>query len=183
MVARKPGSPGRSRRKPLKPLRRECRNVPVDLWWTYSCAFLFCARGCGCTEAPAFPAPSFIRGDMFVHHPGAFRAAAMRACVVIPGRDSEPGISRFRVWSFGPSRNDSKTCCLTCESESPRDASLSTILLRTRRSDRRHVRACVPAVALGEGGTRASIKTKRPDVSPAFSWSQTASPNAAAMTL
>jgi len=28
---------------------------------------------------------------------------------VIPGRceSIEPGISRFRVWSFGPSRNDS----------------------------------------------------------------------------
>jgi hypothetical protein len=26
---------------------------------------------------------------------------------VIPGRAKrEPGISRFRVWSFGPSRND-----------------------------------------------------------------------------
>jgi hypothetical protein len=26
---------------------------------------------------------------------------------VIPGRaEREPGISRFRVWSFGPSRND-----------------------------------------------------------------------------
>src|SRR5882724_5215032 len=31
------------------------------------------------------------------------------ATFVIPGRErfaSEPGISRFRVWSFGPSRND-----------------------------------------------------------------------------
>jgi hypothetical protein len=25
---------------------------------TCSCAFLFCTRGCGCIERPAFPAPS-----------------------------------------------------------------------------------------------------------------------------
>jgi hypothetical protein len=30
---------------------------------------------------------------------------------VIPGRAKrEPGISRFRVWSFGPSRNDALVC-------------------------------------------------------------------------
>jgi hypothetical protein len=28
----KPGSPGRARSKPLKPLRRECRVYPVNLW-------------------------------------------------------------------------------------------------------------------------------------------------------
>jgi hypothetical protein len=32
MVARKPGSPGRARNKPLKPLRREGRIDPVNLW-------------------------------------------------------------------------------------------------------------------------------------------------------
>ena len=49
---------------------------------------------------------------MDFHSPGEAVAS------VIPGRcDSiEPGISRFRVWSFGPSRNDNNdnyACCLT----------------------------------------------------------------------
>jgi hypothetical protein len=35
------------------------------------------------------------------------RRAQLSVTVVIPGRaQREPGISRFRVWSFGPSRND-----------------------------------------------------------------------------
>jgi hypothetical protein len=35
------------------------------------------------------------------------RRAQLSATCVIPGRaQHEPGISRFRVWSFGPSRND-----------------------------------------------------------------------------
>jgi hypothetical protein len=29
---KKPGSPGRARRKPLKPLRREGRAFPANLW-------------------------------------------------------------------------------------------------------------------------------------------------------
>jgi hypothetical protein len=31
-VAKKPGTPGRSRSRPLKPLRGECRVIPVNLW-------------------------------------------------------------------------------------------------------------------------------------------------------
>src|SRR6202048_3252256 len=31
-------SPGRARRKPLKPLRAGMPGVPVDLWWLHSCA-------------------------------------------------------------------------------------------------------------------------------------------------
>ena len=41
-----------------KPLRREGRVNPVDLW----CAFYHCTRGCGCIVRPAFPAPSAFRG-------------------------------------------------------------------------------------------------------------------------
>ena len=44
----KPGSPGRSRRKPLKPLRGESRMIRQYLWWTNSCAFFTCTRGYGC---------------------------------------------------------------------------------------------------------------------------------------
>jgi len=55
-------SPGRARRKPLKPLRREGRAFPANLWWTYSCAFLFRTRGCGCAVAPGFPCALSLRG-------------------------------------------------------------------------------------------------------------------------
>jgi hypothetical protein len=54
MVARKPGSPGRARSKPLKPLRRECRctGEPVV---TNSYVFHFYIRGCGCDWASGIP--------------------------------------------------------------------------------------------------------------------------------
>ncbi len=55
-------SPGRLRRKPLKPLRRECRNRFGDLWWTYSYAFFICMRGCGCGEASGIPCSLCFRG-------------------------------------------------------------------------------------------------------------------------
>ena len=54
-------SPGRAWNKPLKPLRREGRIDPVNPRWTYSYAFHFCMRGCGCIGHPAFPAPSIFR--------------------------------------------------------------------------------------------------------------------------
>jgi hypothetical protein len=47
---------------------------------TNSCAFYLCARGCGCADAPAFPAPSFS-GEHLVHHPGVF---APRECGLTP---------------------------------------------------------------------------------------------------
>jgi hypothetical protein len=81
-VARKPGSPGRPRSKPLKPLRGECRNVSADLWWTCSCAFFTCTRGYGCGERPAFPAPSANSGEGFCASPGRTRRgkAEVRHC-------------------------------------------------------------------------------------------------------
>jgi len=48
-------SPGRARRKPLKPLRRECRRCRANLWWLCSCAFFICTRGCGRAGAPGIP--------------------------------------------------------------------------------------------------------------------------------
>jgi hypothetical protein len=59
---KKARSPGRTRRKPLKPSRRECRNGSAYLWWLDSCAFFIRTRGCGCIGHPAFPAPSALRG-------------------------------------------------------------------------------------------------------------------------
>jgi hypothetical protein len=51
-------SPGRARSKPLKPLRGEGRMNPLSPVATTLVCFLFCTRGCGCSEHPVFPAPS-----------------------------------------------------------------------------------------------------------------------------
>jgi hypothetical protein len=50
-------SPGRARRKPLKPLRREGRVFRWTCGDALAC-LLFYTRGCGCSGHPAFPAPS-----------------------------------------------------------------------------------------------------------------------------
>jgi hypothetical protein len=50
-------SPGRARRKPLKPFARGKPALLAKPVVTCSCAF-FCTRGCGCGWHPAFPAPS-----------------------------------------------------------------------------------------------------------------------------
>jgi hypothetical protein len=47
-VTKRNSSPGRARSKPLKPLRRECRLIPVNLW-RRPCAF-FCARAAGASD-------------------------------------------------------------------------------------------------------------------------------------
>src|SRR5437868_3891418 len=53
---------GRARRKPLKPLRGECAGlVRCDRGDYARMLFLFCMRGCGCIERPAFPAPSDLQ--------------------------------------------------------------------------------------------------------------------------
>ena len=51
-------SPGRLRRKSLKPSRRECRKRFGEPVVTNSYACFICMRGCGCAKHPAFPAPS-----------------------------------------------------------------------------------------------------------------------------
>src|SRR5205814_5202503 len=58
---KKARSPGRARRKPLKPF---ARGMPGEAGVTVvdnSCAFLFCMRGCGRIDRPAFPAPLISR--------------------------------------------------------------------------------------------------------------------------
>ena len=58
-VASKPGTPGRARRKPLKPFA--CGNAGCFRWACSDYArvlFPFCTRGCGCIARPAFPTPS-----------------------------------------------------------------------------------------------------------------------------
>jgi len=61
---KKARSPGRARRKPLKPF---AQGMPGDSGVTVvtnSYAILFCMRGCGCFGRPAFPAPSDFLGGM-----------------------------------------------------------------------------------------------------------------------
>ena len=53
-------SPGRSRRKPFKPSRREGRGCSGEPVVTTVC-LLPLHTGCGCTTHPAFPAPSLSR--------------------------------------------------------------------------------------------------------------------------
>jgi len=48
-------SPGRARRKPLKPLRRECRVFPVWPWWLCSCAFYILHARLRARRAPGIP--------------------------------------------------------------------------------------------------------------------------------
>src|SRR5258705_10687117 len=56
-------SPGRARRKPLKPLRRECRVFRGTCGDYTRVLPTHCTRGCGCTAHPAFPAPSVFEGE------------------------------------------------------------------------------------------------------------------------
>jgi hypothetical protein len=72
-------SPGRARRKPLKPLRAGMpgdSGVPV----ASTPVLFFCTGGCGCSGHPAFPTPSIFRADNFAtaRTPGA---AGARSCV------------------------------------------------------------------------------------------------------
>jgi len=81
MVAKKPGSPGRARRKPLKPFAQgvpECFGGPVV---TYSCGFFISTRGYGCDRAPGIPCALSFPRDVVSQDPDAMRAAGMRRCV------------------------------------------------------------------------------------------------------
>jgi hypothetical protein len=58
-VTKRNSSPGRARSKPLKPLRRECRLIPVNLW-RRPCAF-FCTRAAGASDTRHSLRPLFWR--------------------------------------------------------------------------------------------------------------------------
>jgi hypothetical protein len=79
MVARKPGSPGRARRKPLKPFARgmpDCFGEPVV---TNSCAFFVAREATGARERPGIPCalvPWASISKLRAHH-----AARRRTCV------------------------------------------------------------------------------------------------------
>lgn len=77
-------APGRTRHKPLKPLRRESRGVPAHL----RSAVCVLAHDCGCHGHPAFPdfpcALFFLRASS-MHNFGRTRAARSQ-CVSSGGR-------------------------------------------------------------------------------------------------
>src|SRR3954454_24007030 len=71
-------SPGRSRRKPLKPSRAGMPGGPGEPTVTTSCAFYpFCTRDCGCIKRPAFPTPFLRKGGRNLAQLGRIRAARM----------------------------------------------------------------------------------------------------------
>jgi hypothetical protein len=76
-VARRNSSPGRARRKPLKPLRREGRMIRLYLWF---CRVLLLHADHGCERHPAFPAPSVFRGTRFLQSSGAMRGENADVC-------------------------------------------------------------------------------------------------------
>ena len=80
MVATKPGSPGRARRKPLKPLRGEGRIVRLTCGDYARVLFSFAREATGALSTPAFPAPS-VWGDLVPGKPRAHRATGRRRCV------------------------------------------------------------------------------------------------------
>ena len=115
-------SPGRARRKPLKPLRA---GTPGDSGvLVYSRAFYQCKAHARLRVPRASGVPHALCWARDSSTARAHCAARARTCVwnwsdVIVSeatqsirrhsgamRSIEPGISRFRVWSCGPSRND-----------------------------------------------------------------------------
>jgi len=121
MVARKPGSPGRARRKPLKPLRREGRvKPPPPVVTTTRVVFYLHARPRVPAKHPAFPAPSFVfRGFCFMTRTrgrrGITRVCAASDCVV--ASDSEAIQVRTKgmdCFVATAPRNDRYTSCRGC---------------------------------------------------------------------
>src|SRR5882757_9958310 len=73
-------SPGRARRKPLKPLRGECRAFSGVTVVTNARAF-YTTRAAGRIGRPAFPAPSDFRGERYMYNSGVSRREIANAYV------------------------------------------------------------------------------------------------------
>src|ERR1700754_1237850 len=78
---KKARSLGRARRKPLKPLRRECRSFGLPVV-TNSCVFHFTHEAAGAAERPAFPAPSLEgrAAQKFMQNSGVTRRENASVC-------------------------------------------------------------------------------------------------------
>jgi hypothetical protein len=115
---KKARSPGRARRKPLKPLRREGRNASAET--VCSCAFCmhFCTRDRGCSAHPAFPAPSLFRGSGISGKARTHCAARMRSHILssLRAKRSNPWLSKVSVDCFAPLAM-TLVGCLKIESE------------------------------------------------------------------
>jgi hypothetical protein len=100
-------SPGRARRKPLKPLRGECRAISGVTVVTNACAFYTTHAAAGRTGRPAFPAPSVFRERTF-RQPRAEQAARSRSHILTSlrgaKRRSNPA-SLLLVWQWIASRS------------------------------------------------------------------------------
>src|SRR3984885_15764522 len=60
---KKPGSPGRARKKPLKPIAQGRPGISGEPVVTCLRAFYFCTQGCGCAQASGFPCALFLSRD------------------------------------------------------------------------------------------------------------------------
>jgi hypothetical protein len=74
---KKARSPGRARRKPLKPLRRECRVISAEPVVSNSCAYFFAHEAAGAASTRHSLRPLFFGAHIFTYHSGAKRAAGM----------------------------------------------------------------------------------------------------------
>ena len=137
-VTKRNSSPGRARRNPLKPLRREGRMIPATPVVRTACFLLHAGHGCG--GHPAFPAPSSCRGTRFSHQLGARSACEGRAVSgwaersrrqAFPVREIA-GNPSFTVFSTAPicayvAGTASRGCCLLRS-----EGNLVAVLLLTR---------------------------------------------------
>jgi hypothetical protein len=100
---KKARSPGRARKKPLKPIAQGRPGISGEPVVTCLRAFYFCTQGCGCAEAPGFPCALSLRGmndqssgrgcrgdadSCLLTCPG--RCAARERCAADPGPMSMP---------------------------------------------------------------------------------------------
>src|SRR5580704_14320374 len=82
----KPGSPGRARSKPLKPLRRECRLRTGEPVVTNSRAFYFTREAAG-ASAPGIPcALCFWRDGLFAKPRASSSRGKANVCFEVRGR-------------------------------------------------------------------------------------------------
>ncbi len=92
-------SPGRARRKPLKPLRA---GMPGDsgvlVVTRVRSTTTKCTRGCGCSGHPAFPTPSL--GERFINASGAWRGEVANVYLELGQRHCERSEEAIQTPSF-----------------------------------------------------------------------------------
>src|SRR5229473_5711194 len=93
-------SPGRARRKPLKPLRAGTSGDSGVLVVTrVRSTNTKCTRGRGCNGHPAFPTPS--KGERFINASGALRGEVANACLVVIASEAKQSIFSYLLWRDG----------------------------------------------------------------------------------